>query len=205
MATDVEVINAMSVFQQTFKDRANVRILPVGIAKYTSAFADIKPPDASWISYYQVESNDLLIGECDWDGVKADWGSDGNLINIQTKLQIKANFIRSLLGYGAPTVIFVIKKFSDPSKAGCSLGPVRDYVQVEGSALTIGPNGLTNNVYLIPHECGHACNLTHSYFDGNSFETYALSNLMNPDGARGNELTKWQVAVLRGSRRVSYF
>ena len=73
-------------------------------------------------------------------------------------------------------------------KAGCSLGPLVDYVTVDMGAL----KSRTRRVLV--HELGHACGLPHSG---------AAENLMLPK-RMGERLQPWQVAVLRTSRHVSY-
>jgi hypothetical protein len=89
-------------------------------------------------------------------------------------------------GSGAPITVFVVRKVL--GKAGCSLGPLVDYVTVDMSALT----GRTRRVLV--HELGHACGLPHSG---------AAENLMLPK-RMGERLQPWQVAVLRSSRHVTY-
>lgn len=86
---------------------------------------------------------------------------------------------------GAPVTVFVVRDVL--GKAGCSLGPLVDYVTVDMSALT----GRTKRVLV--HELGHACGLPHSR---------AAENLMLPS-RMGERLQPWQVAVLRSSRHVT--
>ena len=88
-------------------------------------------------------------------------------------------------GGGAPVTIFVVRDVL--GKAGCSLGPLVDYVTVDMTALT----GRTKRV--LAHELGHACGLPHSR---------AAENLMLPS-RMGERLQPWQVAVLRSSRHVT--
>jgi hypothetical protein len=87
---------------------------------------------------------------------------------------------------GAPVTVFVVRDVL--GKAGCSLGPLVDYVTVDMTAL----RGRTRRV--LAHELGHACGLPHSR---------AADNLMLPK-RMGERLQPWQVAVLRSSRHVSY-
>lgn len=89
-------------------------------------------------------------------------------------------------GSGAPITVFVVREVL--GKAGCSLGPLVDYVTVDLGAL----RGRTKRVLV--HELGHACGLPHSRL---------VENLMLPR-RMGDRLESWQVAVLRSSRHVTY-
>lgn len=92
----------------------------------------------------------------------------------------------TLTGSGAPVTVFVVRDVL--GKAGCSLGPLVDYVTVDMTAL----KGRTFRV--LAHELGHACGLPHSAREG---------NLMLPK-RMGDRLEPWQVAILRSSRHVTY-
>jgi hypothetical protein len=89
-------------------------------------------------------------------------------------------------GSGAPITAFVVRDVL--GKAGCSLGPLVDYVTIDQDALT------GRRLRVLAHELGHACGLPHSS---------AAENLMLPK-RMGERLASWQVAVLRGSRHVTY-
>jgi Matrixin len=89
-------------------------------------------------------------------------------------------------GSGAPITVFVVRDVL--GKAGCSLGPLVDYVTVDMTGLT----GKTKRVLV--HELGHACGLPHSR---------AAGNLMLPT-RMGDRLQPWQIAVFRSSRHVTY-
>lgn len=88
------------------------------------------------------------------------------------------------VGYGAPVTAFVVRSMAHA--AGCSLGPLTNYVTVTAAAM----RGATPRV--LAHELGHACCLLHRKEE---------HNLMIP--AAGEHLTRWQVAVVRGSPHVS--
>lgn len=90
-----------------------------------------------------------------------------------------------LTGYGAPVTVFIVRKISD--RNGCSLGALTDYVTVEAGVISRTPR-------LIAHEIGHACGLWH---------VGDKANLMVANGP-GDQLSRWQIAVLRNSRHVTY-
>jgi len=88
--------------------------------------------------------------------------------------------------YGAPVTVFIVRNISN--KGGCSLGPLADYVTLEAGMLNRARHRL------LAHEVAHACGLWHSK---------VKANLMFPRGP-GATLTRWQAAILRGSRHVTY-
>jgi hypothetical protein len=90
------------------------------------------------------------------------------------------------LGRGAPVTVFVVRDVV--GKCGCSLGPLGDYVTIDRSGLA----GSTNRI--LAHELGHSCGLRH---------VGGERNLMRPRGP-GDRLSRWQTAVLRSSRHVTY-
>ena len=88
-------------------------------------------------------------------------------------------------GSGSPITVFVVRDVL--GKAGCSLGPLVDYVTVDMTALK------GRRLRVLAHELGHACGLPHSS---------APENLMLPS-RMGDGLQPWQVAVFRSSRHVT--
>ena len=94
---------------------------------------------------------------------------------------------RRLIGYGGPVTVFVVEDVQ--GKAGCSLGPLSDYVTIEGTISGRSPKCLA-------HELGHACGYIH--------HAENVNNLMS-SRCGGTRLTKWQRIVIRSSRHVTYF
>ena len=99
-----------------------------------------------------------------------------------------------LTGYAAPITVFIVRNVS--GKAGCSLGPLTDYVTV--ALYGLAPTGIDEGGQPLPrilaHEVGHACGLWH---------VRDSSNLMDPTGP-GVGLRGWQKSILRNSRHVTY-
>ena len=94
--------------------------------------------------------------------------------------------LRGRFGRGAPLTVFVVRDVV--GKCGCSLGPLGDYITIDRSGL----HSPTRRI--LAHELGHSCGLRHIRDE---------TNLMRPRGP-GEHLTRWQRAVLRSSRHVTY-
>jgi hypothetical protein len=94
--------------------------------------------------------------------------------------------VRGAIGRGAPITVFVVRDVV--GKCGCSLGPLGDYVTIDRSGLG------ERTRRILAHELGHSCGLRHR---GDP------ENLMRARG-QGERLTRWQRAVLRSSRHVTY-
>jgi hypothetical protein len=113
----------------------------------------------------------------------ADFGAGGGYYRDHA---IRNGAAALVTGSGAPITVFVVRNVS--GRAGCSLGPLTDYLSIDGGALQ------TRLLRVLAHELGHACGLPHA---GNE------ANLMHPK-AVGERLVPWQIAVLRSSRHVTY-
>lgn len=94
--------------------------------------------------------------------------------------------VGTAVGYGAPVTVFIVRSITD--KNGCSLGLLTDYVTVEAKAI-VRTRGL------IAHEIAHACGLLHSQ---------DKASLLFPTGP-GTEMTRFQTAVFRNSRHVTFW
>jgi len=120
-----------------------------------------------------------LDSPCAEGSYRADFGPGGDFFRRHRERA-------GVTGSGAPITVFVVRDVL--GKAGCSLGPLVDYVTVDMSALT------SRRLRILAHELGHACGLPHSS---------AAENLMLPS-RMGDRLQPWQVAVFRSSRHVTY-
>src|SRR3989440_4913878 len=177
-----------------FKDQANVRVLPVGAFKYSSAFAD--SPKAS-DEYTHIEDdpsdNNTLIVNCDAEGWLEDLGDVGGEFNLKMRNACFWGNARRLIGYGAPVTAFAVQRFQD-GKIGCGIGPLADYV-------TVNFNADTSTSSTLAHEMAHCCGLPH---------LEDTDNLMNPNSTatsptQRRSLTRLQKAFLRASRHATYF
>ena len=164
VAAPADVEPALAEARRVLREQAAVELLPA-LEPFVTTLEVAAPSTAL----------DSPCAEGSW---RADFGTGG------------AFFRRFMVrpgrdGGGAPVTIFVVRDVL--GKAGCSLGPLVDYVTVDMTALT----GRTKRV--LAHELGHACGLPHSR---------AAENLMLPS-RMGERLQPWQVAVLRSSRHVT--
>ena len=152
---------------------------------------------------------EALSISCDVNGFFADWGLAGTYYQFVSATCGFEDGWRSVLGYGAPIIVFVIRNVrpsdrviitpagtSTTTTDGCSMGPTVDYVVVD-RGLAIPPNIQYGS---IAHEIGHACGLPHDS---------GANNLMNavapPPPPPPNNLTNLQIAWLRNSRHCVFF
>jgi hypothetical protein len=165
VATPTDVEPALAEARRVLQEHAGIELLPA-LEPIVATLDAPAPPTAL----------DSPCAEGSW---QADFGTGGAFFR-----HFAAR--RGANGAGGPITVFVVRDVL--GKAGCSLGPLVDYVTVDMGALT----GRTRRV--LAHELGHACGLPHSS---------AAENLMLPK-RMGDRLAPWQVAVLRSSRHVTY-
>ncbi|MGH3133207.1 MAG: hypothetical protein ACRDNY_05630 [Gaiellaceae bacterium] len=168
-----------------FREEANVRVIPSAPFQYDSAFADDETATEDWVHVPDGQTgSELLDVDCGAGALGEDLWLTGTDAEILSMTQCFYGKWRRVVGYGAPIVVIVTREVGGPSRLGCSLGPLSDYVTIEGG-----------NPICLAHELGHACNLWH--VDG-------ATNLMN-SACGGTQLDWWQVLLLRDSRHVTYF
>lgn len=165
VATPEDVEPSLEEARRVLREQAAIDLLPA-LEPLVATLDDPAPPEAL----------DSPCAEGSW---RADFGPGGAFFR-----RFGARSPAS--GSGAPITVFVVRDVL--GKAGCSLGPLVDYVTVDMGAL----RGRTLRV--LAHELGHACGLPHSRL---------ADNLMLPT-RMGDRLESWQVAVLRSSRHVMY-
>jgi hypothetical protein len=197
VARTEDVLASLQFAIDTFKSIANVRVVPVGLFKFSSPFAGDGKAGSDYLIYDSgSESADTLDCNCDWTGGVEDLGSKGSAFTLKMYTKDTWGNLRRLVGYGAPICAFAVRGFLD-GKIGCSEGPLADYVVVKftnnlrGKVSPTDPQNST-----LAHEIGHACNLPHHD---------VASNLMCPSRPHPAYLTRWQLALFRASRHVTYF
>ena len=212
VVSDVNVVyRDVQYLINTFRAEMNIRILPTNLFVYQSAFAGDSNSLEDFVKTDDSVSSDRTLDVCcDSCATGDDLTSIGSTFNLMmARLGFSTN-ARRLIGYGAPIIAFAVRSYTD-GKAGCSIGPLADYVTVKfnetqnGNSMPTGAlipiNELTADKALdavtdLAHEVGHCCNLPH--YDGQN------NNLMNPAPTRTGHLTVWQKILVRSSRHVTY-
>jgi hypothetical protein len=185
VGTRATVVARLQEAIDIFRQEANVRIIPSGPFEFDSGFADAERATEAWIHTNATSSGAAMLDPgCNVEGAGHDLWLPGSGFELLASTACFYGNFRRLIGYGAPVVIVVVRDVDGGSTLGCALGPLTDYLVVEGS-----------NPICIAHELGHSCNLWHIDESG---------NLMNPS-CGNRSLHWWQVAILRNSRHVTYF
>jgi hypothetical protein len=165
VATPADVEPSLEEARRVLAETLAIELLPA--AEPTVRMIDVPAPASA------------LDSPCAEGSYQADFGTGGAFFRRHREPG-------GLTGSGAPITVFVVRDVL--GKAGCSLGPLVDYVTVDMSALT------GRRLRVLAHELGHACGLPHSG---------TPENLMLPS-SMGDRLQPWQVAVFRSSRHVTY-
>lgn len=220
---DLEVVRrAVQYLINVFRSELNVRVMPVNLVNFKTAFSS---DDYSLDDFLKVDDgtsdHKSLDVCCDSCAAGDDLSSAGAVFNL---MMARLGFVtsgRRLIGYGAPIIAFAVRSYTD-GKAGCSLGPLSDYVTVKFNERNSGNKGggggryamheLTSEKPLdavtdLAHEIAHACNLPHCC----DFPEMCCGaddnerNLMKEAPERRGGLRKAQKLLLRSSRHVTYF
>jgi hypothetical protein len=169
VATEAEVRPALDEAQRVLRAAAAVELV-AAVDPHVTTLAGKAPAEA-------------LDAPCAEGSFQAELGPGGAYFRAEAVRDGPAALVT---GSGAPVTVFVVRNVV--GRAGCSLGPLTDYVTIDRGALT------KRLLRVLAHELGHACGLPHSS---------AEENLMFPR-VPGERLAPWQAAVFRSSRHVTY-
>jgi hypothetical protein len=164
-------------------DRARIgeAVTEAGRVFEQGARVRIVPAEPLVITLEGAAPHEVLNVHCDGGGA---WQEDLGAAGAYFRRASARSVAGMLIGYGSPVTVFIVQAIS--GKGGCSLGPLTDYVTQEA--------GTVRRNRLMAHEVAHACGLLHSK---------DKPNLMYPRSP-GESMTKWQSALLRNSRHVTY-
>lgn len=172
------------VFQRTkaiFKQRFNTKVVPAG-GILIETYDPIPPFEA-------------LNPKCDVDGWLDDFGTAGDFYS----LKIATNLAAAPTGYAMPITVFIVKNVVD--KTGCSFGPLTDHVVYDTNGLTAAPGNPNDDVDVprgqlwLAHELAHSCGLWHSS---------QKKNLMHKSSDTGTDVRRWEIAIARNSRHITF-
>lgn len=197
VATLPNIQRQLEVMAQTFKQYANIRIIPMKPFSFSSPFSSAGTPNA--IDFVRFDNTPSSSATLDVRCNVAAFGD--NLLLTGTYFQLAMNkhfygLTRSFLGFGAPLYVFAVRSFLD-NYAGCCLWTSTKYATI---VFNLPP------IDTLAHEGGHACNLNHT--------DNPLNNLMfvdedpaPPDRVRAYppNLENGQIALMRLSQHCSIF
>ncbi len=179
--------DAYKLAKDIFMREANVKIITYGNLDKVEVLDSASPKEA-------------LEPRCGDGGVFKDhFGKAGTffITNKQYSISIL------LLGNGAPITAFIVRDVD--SAIGCSPGAFADYVTVDLDGLIKDADDdvvVSTASETLAHELGHSCGLEYMRLREHHPQK---SNLMYMNSDRtGTKLKRYQVALLRNSRFVTY-
>jgi hypothetical protein len=173
IASDVDIMRQVNATISFYDTTCNIEMIFTGICH-----TQIAPPEGR-----------VTIG-CDGSGFRDDFGFLGSWFELASATCKFRDSFRRLIGLGAEIIVFIVQDVVPPANTnGCSFASTHNWVVVEALS--------GDQDFVIAHEIGHACWLTH---DGDP------ANLMSPTTpAMAPTLTNVQIAVVRWSRHCVYF
>ena len=168
---DVRLRGSIDHVRRILSDRFNVGLRPYD-DDYVQTLESEAPPKA------------LKPSCCGADLLGQEFVSSGEFYAQHT-----AGWVGIPVSLDFPITVFVVEDVQ--CKAGCSNGPLADYIVIKTEGLD-----QANSNFLMMHEMGHACSLWHSWGE---------SNIMYKEGNRGDGAKWFQSNLLRSSRHVTYW
>lgn len=165
------------------REQANVRLLVAGkegTIDRSHSWIDIR---AGEIAVHEAGQGSPMEVGCQGTAFVEDLAEKGSKFGRAILLADRFGLWRRLLGAGAPLSVLLVDSVQSGKLLGCSLGPLVDYVTLNA-----------RDPRCLAHELGHACSLWHVGVKGNLMHHHC----------GGRRLSRWQAALLRMSRHVSY-
>lgn len=179
-------LQALQVAAKILEREANIQLVPIVPWEATGVRSapELTLDQYSWFreAMLSVAESEFEVA-CNVEALKQDLGPLGGQIDRLALVGHPRGSYRRLSGWGAPIMAVSVSSVAGGELAGCSLGPLTDYITVRADLPVC-----------LAHEIAHACNLGHHQ---------AADNLMNPT-CGGVHLTRWQVLLLRLSRHATY-
>lgn len=147
----------------------------------------VSPGPSDVIIHPEPAPSNVLNFEC------SRWLSTFTSAGAWFRANSKNTILGRFAGYGAPVTVFVVDEVTGDAvgTGGCSAGWRWDYVVIE----EVRDYESEETKLRIAHEVGHACDLGHK-----------SRTLMNRSQVgRTKRLSRWQKAVFRSSRHVTFF
>lgn len=179
-----DVVERLQHAINIFQSAANVRLLPAsGIPNQLASDGHHSLANEGWVYTPKNSPGSFVLDlACNLPAALQDFWLTGMLFQFMITTWFFSFNFRRMIGYGAPITVFIVRGIKNYH--GCSMGPFTDYVTIHHKHLVC-----------MPHEFGHACNLIHSK---------DITNLMYPSASGATQLTRWQIALIRASRHVTF-
>lgn len=170
-----------------FYDKANIRVIPDNPLVFRTAFHSKERARLAFTYEMTKSPKSILKVAAGLGSYLEDLWIQGFWYELIMERHSLWGNLRRLLGYGAPLVVYAVKEYHDTA-LGNSLGPLTDYVTVEGPDVA--------DKTTIAHEVGHACGLLHKK---------STTNFMHGYASNATGMTPGQALWVRNSRHVTYF
>ncbi len=202
VATPDEIKAQLDFLIRLFQVRADIKVVPMRPWRFTDPFSG-SPFSLDDFIVTQTSVNPATLDvNCGALAAQNDFGLAGSSFEFMMNNLFWGGG-RRLSGYGKGVVVFAVRSFVGGGVAGCSLGPLTDYVTVDFNIPSSPTSGINLSQYsVMAHEVAHSLALMHADNPANLMFTTSPSPV--PEGNFNNWLTDGQVFIMRCSNRVSY-
>lgn len=205
VATNDQIKKQLDFLIRLYQVRANIKVVPLKPWNFTTPFNQ-SPFNLDDFIVTQTSVNPAtLTVNCETEGYANDWGLAGASFTFMIN-NLYWGGGRRLIGIGKGIVVFAVKNFAVPSNtAGCSLGPLTDYVLVDFEILDSSMPPVNISQYsVLAHEVGHSLALGLPHSEDMNNLMFKVSPSPTPEGNFNNWLSNTDVFIMRNSNRLSY-